>query len=147
MTGGCDLFTYYVNINDSYTDAEIDAVFAGAKLLGARVCRFAGFGCDETRRAIPGQARDVCRGSQSRQPVRPRRLQYEESFVKGLGSRRTFTPRSTRATSRRRTATASVFWRSTTIGCRAFISEIAGKTMGEARHLVKATRRSSKCCS
>ena len=35
---GIVIFTYYVNINDSYTDAEIDAVFAGAKMLGARGC-------------------------------------------------------------------------------------------------------------
>jgi xylose isomerase-like TIM barrel protein len=36
--GGVDIFTYYVNIDDSYTDAEIDAVFDGAKALGARGC-------------------------------------------------------------------------------------------------------------
>jgi len=35
---GVDIFTYYVNINDSYTDAEIDSVFEGAKTLGARGC-------------------------------------------------------------------------------------------------------------
>ena len=35
---GITIFTYYVNINDTYTDAEIDAVFAGAKMLGARGC-------------------------------------------------------------------------------------------------------------
>lgn len=35
---GITIFTYYVNIDDSYTDAEIDAVFEGAKALGARGC-------------------------------------------------------------------------------------------------------------
>src|SRR4029453_7648005 len=35
---GITIFTYYVNIDATYTDAEIDAVFAGAKILGARGC-------------------------------------------------------------------------------------------------------------
>ena len=35
---GIVIFSYYVNLNDSYTDAEIDAVFAGAKILGAQGC-------------------------------------------------------------------------------------------------------------
>lgn len=35
---GIAIFSYYVNMNDSFTDAEIDAVFAGASLLGARGC-------------------------------------------------------------------------------------------------------------
>jgi sugar phosphate isomerase/epimerase len=35
---GITIFSYYVNMNDSYTDAEIDAVFEGAKMLGARGC-------------------------------------------------------------------------------------------------------------
>ena len=35
---GITIFTYYVNINDSYTDEEIDAVFEGARTLGALGC-------------------------------------------------------------------------------------------------------------
>ncbi len=35
---GVEIFTYYVGMNDSYTDAEIDATFEGAKMLGARGC-------------------------------------------------------------------------------------------------------------
>src|SRR4029453_8390291 len=35
---GIVIFSYYVNINDSYTDAEVDAVFDGAKILGAKGC-------------------------------------------------------------------------------------------------------------
>jgi len=35
---GVAIFTYYVNLNDSYTDEEINAVFAGAKILGAQGC-------------------------------------------------------------------------------------------------------------
>jgi sugar phosphate isomerase/epimerase len=35
---GVAVYTYYVNFDDSHTDAEIDAVFEGAKVLGARGC-------------------------------------------------------------------------------------------------------------
>ena len=35
---GITIFTYYVTMNDTFTDAEIDAMFAGASLLGARGC-------------------------------------------------------------------------------------------------------------
>lgn len=35
---GIAIFTYYVNLNDTYTDAEIDATFAGARILGAQGC-------------------------------------------------------------------------------------------------------------
>jgi len=35
---GIDVFTYYVNFTSSLTDGEIDAIFAGAKILGARGC-------------------------------------------------------------------------------------------------------------
>ena len=33
---GITIFTYYVNVNDSDTDAEIDATFEAAKILGAK---------------------------------------------------------------------------------------------------------------
>jgi len=33
---GITIFTYYVNFNDSFTDAEFDATFEGAKALGAK---------------------------------------------------------------------------------------------------------------
>lgn len=33
---GLVIFSYYVNVNDSHTDAEIDAIFRGAQVLGAR---------------------------------------------------------------------------------------------------------------
>lgn len=35
---GITIFTYYVNMNEDYTDAEIDATFEGARSLGARGC-------------------------------------------------------------------------------------------------------------
>lgn len=37
-TAGVEVFTYYINFDDSFTDAEIDAVFEGCKILGARGC-------------------------------------------------------------------------------------------------------------
>ena len=35
---GIAIFSYYVNFNDSYSDAEVDATFEGAKILGAKGC-------------------------------------------------------------------------------------------------------------
>jgi sugar phosphate isomerase/epimerase len=35
---GIVIFTYYVNLDDSHTDEEIDAIFRGAKILGAAGC-------------------------------------------------------------------------------------------------------------
>ena len=53
---GIDIFTYYVNLDARCTDAEIDAVFAGAKELGARGC-VGSQGLDVTRRVarFPGK--------------------------------------------------------------------------------------------
>ena len=49
---GISVFTYYVNFDDTYTDAEFDAVFEGAKILGARGC-VGSFGLAVSRRLIP----------------------------------------------------------------------------------------------
>jgi len=49
---GVAVFTYYVNFDDSYTDAEIDATFEGAKILGARGC-VGSFGLGVSRRLVP----------------------------------------------------------------------------------------------
>ena len=35
---GITIFTYYVGFNETYSDAEIDATFEAAKILGARGC-------------------------------------------------------------------------------------------------------------
>jgi hypothetical protein len=35
---GVTIFTYYVGFNESYSDAEIDATFEGASILGAKGC-------------------------------------------------------------------------------------------------------------
>ena len=75
MRQASTIFTYYVNFNDSYTDAEIDAVFAGAKMLGARGCVGSqGLARLEAARAFPGRHGMFLGHPQSRQPVRPRRL-------------------------------------------------------------------------
>jgi sugar phosphate isomerase/epimerase len=37
-TAGVEVFTYYINFDDSFTDQEIDAVFEGCRVLGARGC-------------------------------------------------------------------------------------------------------------
>jgi sugar phosphate isomerase/epimerase len=37
-TAGVEVFTYYINFDDTFTDHEIDAVFEGCKVLGARGC-------------------------------------------------------------------------------------------------------------
>jgi len=49
---GISVFTYYVNFDDSYTDAEFDAVFDGAQILGARGC-VGSFGLALSRRLVP----------------------------------------------------------------------------------------------
>jgi len=51
-TAGVSAFTYYVNFDDSYTDAEIDATFDGAKILGARGC-VGSFGLAVSNRLVP----------------------------------------------------------------------------------------------
>jgi sugar phosphate isomerase/epimerase len=49
---GVEVFTYYVNFDDSYTDQEFDAVFEGSKILGARGC-VGSFGLAVSRRLVP----------------------------------------------------------------------------------------------
>jgi sugar phosphate isomerase/epimerase len=51
-TAGVAVFTYYINFDDSFSDAEIDAVFEGAKVLGARGC-VGSMGLDVSRRLAP----------------------------------------------------------------------------------------------
>ncbi len=49
---GITIFTYYVNFGDSDTDAEIDATFSAAKILGAKAC-IGSFGLAVAHRLIP----------------------------------------------------------------------------------------------
>jgi len=83
---GIDIFTYYVNINETYTDAEVDAVFAGAKLLGARGC-VGSQGLDVTRRIarFPG-THGMFLGVHNHDNLSdPDAVNNEASFVKALG--------------------------------------------------------------
>jgi len=49
---GITIFTYYVNFDDSDTDAEIDAIFEAAKILGAKGC-VGSFGLEVAHRLAP----------------------------------------------------------------------------------------------
>jgi sugar phosphate isomerase/epimerase len=83
---GLDIFTYYINVNDSFTDAEIDAVFAGAKLLGARGC-IGSQGLDVTRRMarFPGR-HGMFLGVHNHDNLSdPDAINNEASFVRALG--------------------------------------------------------------
>ena len=82
---GIDIFTYYVNINESYTDAEIDAVFAGAKELGARGC-IGSQGLDVTRRVarFPGRHQMFLGVHNHDNLSDPDAINNEASFVKAL---------------------------------------------------------------
>ncbi len=51
-TAGVEVFTYYINFDDSFTDKEIDAVFEGCRILGARGC-VGSFGLAVSRRLVP----------------------------------------------------------------------------------------------
>ncbi len=53
---GIDIFSYYVNFNPSYTDAELDATFEGARMLGAKSC-IGSYGLEVARRLAPFPAK------------------------------------------------------------------------------------------
>ena len=82
---GIAIFTYYVNLNDSYTDAEIDAVFAGAKILGAQGC-VGSQGLRVTQRlsAFPGKHGMFMGVHNHANLSDPDALNNEASFVKAL---------------------------------------------------------------
>jgi len=82
---GLTIFTYYVNLNDSYTDAEIDAVFAGAKVLGARGC-VGSQGLRVTQRlaSFPGKHGMFMGVHNHANLSDPDALNNEASFVKAL---------------------------------------------------------------
>ena len=82
---GVTIFTYYVNINDSYTDAEIDAVFEGAKALGAKGCVGSqGFNVSQRLARFPGK-HGMFLGIHNHDNLSdPDAFNNEASFVKGL---------------------------------------------------------------
>jgi sugar phosphate isomerase/epimerase len=82
---GVTIFTYYVNINDSYTDAEIDAIFEGAKTLGAKGCVGSqGLKVSERLARFPGK-HGMFLGIHNHDNLSdPDAFNNEASFVKGL---------------------------------------------------------------
>jgi sugar phosphate isomerase/epimerase len=49
---GITIFSYYVGFNETYSDAEIDATFEAAKILGAKGC-VGSYGLDVAHRLVP----------------------------------------------------------------------------------------------
>lgn len=83
---GISIFTYYVNLNDSHTDAEVDATFAAARLLGARGCVGSqGLRLSKRLAAFPGK-HGLFLGLHNHANLSdPDALNTEASFVTGLG--------------------------------------------------------------
>ena len=82
---GITIFTYYVNIDGTYTDAEIDAVFAGAKILGAAGCVGSqGLAVSKRLAAFPGKHGMFLGIHNHANLSDPDAINTEESFVKGL---------------------------------------------------------------
>ena len=82
---GIAIYSYYVNINESHTDAEIDAMFDGAKLLGASGC-VGSQGLEVSRRLarFPGKHGMFLGIHNHANLSDPDALNTEESFVRGL---------------------------------------------------------------
>jgi len=82
---GIAIFTYYVNMNDTFTDAEIDATFAGARILGAKGCIGSqGLRVSQRLAAFPGK-HGMFLGLHNHDNLSdPDALNTEASFDKGL---------------------------------------------------------------
>ncbi len=82
---GIAIFTYYVNMNDSYSDAEIDAVFEGARMLGAGGCVGSqGLKVSERLAQFPGK-HGMFLGIHNHDNLSdPDAFNNEASFVRGL---------------------------------------------------------------
>jgi len=82
---GVVIFTYYVNVDDSYVDAEIDAMFAGAKLLGAQGCVGSqGLRITQRLAAFPGKHGMFMSVHNHANLSDPDALNNEASFLKAL---------------------------------------------------------------
>jgi sugar phosphate isomerase/epimerase len=82
---GITIFSYYINPDDSFTDAEVDATFDGGKLLGARGC-VGSFGLRMARRLAPFPGRHgMFLGLHNHANLSdPDAFNTEASFEKGL---------------------------------------------------------------
>jgi sugar phosphate isomerase/epimerase len=83
---GISIFTYYVNINESFTDAEVDATFAAAKSLAAKGC-IGSQGLRVSKRLAPFPGKHgMFLGLHNHSNLSdPDALNTEASFVTGLG--------------------------------------------------------------
>jgi sugar phosphate isomerase/epimerase len=82
---GITIFTYYVNISDADTDAEIDATYEAAKALGAKGC-VGSYGLEIAHRLVPFPARHgIFAGLHNHDNHSdPDAFSSEETFEKGL---------------------------------------------------------------
>ena len=146
-TPASTIFTYYVNINDTYTDAEIDAVFEGAKMLGALGCVGSqGLKVSERVAPFPGK-HGMFLGIHNHDNLSdPDAFATEASFVtRAWRSRLTSKRRSTRGIHGGQRRLPRVSRAAPRRVCRACTWAIGAGTTAAARHSAKATRRSSKC--
>lgn len=83
---GITIFSYYINPDDSFTDAEVDATFEAAKILGARGC-VGSFGLRMARRLAPFPGRHgMFLGLHNHANLSdPDAFNTEASFETGLG--------------------------------------------------------------
>ena len=82
---GIVIFSYYVNLDDSHTDAEIDAIFRGAKILGAEGCVGSqGLRLTERLAPFPGKHGMFMGVHNHANLSDPDALNNEASFVKAL---------------------------------------------------------------
>jgi len=82
---GITIFTYYVNISDEDTDAEIDATYTAAKLLGAKGA-IGSYGLKIAQRLVPFAAKHgIFAGLHNHDNLSdPDAFNNERSFEKGL---------------------------------------------------------------
>ena len=82
---GITIFTYYVNISDADADAEIDATFEAAKILGAKGC-VGSYGLGIAHRLVPFPAKHgLFAGLHNHDNLSdPDAFNTEQSFEKGL---------------------------------------------------------------
>lgn len=89
---GISICTVYVNINDSYTDAEIDATFEGAKALGAKgIVGSYGLAVAHRLSAFPGKHGMYASLHNHDNLSDPDAFSNEASIVKGLAYSPDFT--------------------------------------------------------
>jgi len=139
---GITICTVYINVGDSFTDAEIDATFEGAKAIGAKgIVGSYGLAVAHRLGAFPGKHGMYASLHNHDNLSDPDAFSNEASIVKGLAYSPISRRLSTFATSRRGTVTAWDFSKGITNACRLFIWEIAGRTTVAAPRLARVTRR------